>query len=196
MNIQLDNLFPTPVFSCDTDLDCVKLKEYVLGLNKNEVIRSNVGGKQTEFLTNEELQAEAIKPLVDFIGNMASSIGSEIPALSTNCIQSAWVNLSTNGDSGLRHVHGNSVLSGVFYVDVPAGSGNIMFERADSAGLVWNMDNKSPFTSESAQYVAKTGKLIIFPSWLPHYVTKNFCDETRISISFNLTHLTGLRYAA
>ena len=188
MNIQLDNLFPTPIFSCDTNIDCNKIKDYILTLNKDEVIKSNDGGKQTSFLTNEELQAEDIKPLFDFITTMALSIGDELPALRTNCLESAWINLNSKGDSNLRHIHGNSILSGVFYVDVPPGSGNLMFERADSASLVWNMDNKSPFTSESVQYVAKTGKIIIFPSWLPHYVTRTFCDDTRISLSFNLTY--------
>jgi uncharacterized protein (TIGR02466 family) len=187
MNIQLDNLFPTPVFSCDTELDCAPIKDYINKLNKDYVIKSNVGGRQTDFLTSEELGAEELKPLFAFIAELAEAIGKEMPAIQTNMIESVWVNFSSKGNTNLRHVHGNSVLSGVFYVDVPQGSGNLIVERADNAGLVWNMDNRTPQTCESQQYVATTGKLILFPSWLPHRVTETFCEDTRISISFNLT---------
>ena len=39
---------------------------------------------------------------------------------------------------------------------------------------------------EYFDYQVKVGDLILFPSWLPHFVLPNTSEENRISISFNI----------
>ena len=42
------------------------------------------------------------------------------------------------------------------------------------------------FTSADISVEPELGKLIIFPSWLVHYVQNNLDDSDRISIAFNI----------
>ena len=78
-----------------------------------------------------------------------------------------------------HHINVNSlinspILSGVYYVTAPKECGVITFQYPIN------------------QYLDKTywikpepGLFILFPSSLPHYVTRNNSEEKRISISFN-----------
>jgi uncharacterized protein (TIGR02466 family) len=43
-------------------------------------------------------------------------------------LDSLWVNLLKSGGHHSGHIHPHSILSGTFYVEVPAGSGAIRFE--------------------------------------------------------------------
>ena len=41
------------------------------------------------------------------------------------------------------------------------------------------------WNSTGAMIKIKEGDLILFPSWVPHYVDKNNTDKERISLAFN-----------
>ena len=41
----------------------------------------------------------------------------------------------------------------------------------------------------------KEGKIIIFPSWLMHYVDPNPNDSTRVSIAFNAKYISNYEYS-
>ena len=43
------------------------------------------------------------------------------------------------------------------------------------------------FNSMTWEVTPEEGKLMIWPSWLLHYVKPNLSDDTRISIAFNTT---------
>tara|TARA_B100000029_G_scaffold423015_1_gene430027 strand:- start:50 stop:631 length:582 start_codon:yes stop_codon:yes gene_type:complete len=82
-----------------------------------------------------------------------------------------WFNISKHGDSTRLHNHNQkALLSGVFYLDVPKDSGNIIFKNSKKKEL---------------EIKAEAGKIIFFPPELDHYVTINNSKNKRISISFN-----------
>lgn len=89
----------------------------------------------------------------------------------------AWATVHEGGVSHLAHCHPNSVVSGVYYVKMPEGSGSIIFD--DPRGPLPPFDTKltiRPFI----------GDLVLFPSWLMHQVSQNIGSEERISIAFNI----------
>lgn len=103
-------------------------------------------------------------------------------------IRQYWANVNAPYEYNMRHNHSPNHLSGVYYVRVPANSGNIRFfdERrtktvTDPYSAVETDLSKSCYTLEPTE-----GMLLIFPSWLDHIVGQNRSDETRISISFNI----------
>jgi uncharacterized protein (TIGR02466 family) len=50
--------------------------------------------------------------------------------------------------------------------------------------------------AQAAEYGAKEGLLLVFPSWLQHAVQPNRSDSDRVSISFNLGYRpVGMRQA-
>ena len=108
-------------------------------------------------------------------------------------IISMWANIhgSKNGGFHDLHLHPNSYLSCVFYINVPEGSGNIFFEdpRECKNMVVWDSkhfsDNYEKY--RSWQFTPKTGMIIVFPSYLRHKVKRGkFKDgEHRIVVSAN-----------
>ena len=64
-------------------------------------------------------------------------------------------------------------VSFVYYVTYPKGSGNLIFD----------FDVLSKRVCKSIE--PKVGQLILFPTYIPHYTTRNVSDEIRISISGN-----------
>jgi uncharacterized protein (TIGR02466 family) len=77
-------------------------------------------------------------------------------------------------------------LSGVYYLNVPRDSGEIVF-RDPRPGA-----NHAPYRlfkddGDSEAFMPTEGLVILFPSYLEHFVLPNRSDGDRISMSFNLT---------
>lgn len=89
-----------------------------------------------------------------------------------------WASVHSGASNHPSHVHANAVVSAVFYVRVPEGSGPICF--MDPRGRI------PPFERQ-VRHTPSDGELLIFPPWLPHAVASGGeGDDARISISFNL----------
>jgi uncharacterized protein (TIGR02466 family) len=91
------------------------------------------------------------------------------------------------GDMHTRHCHPNSILSGVFYLEVPKGSSPIIFHDPrpfrDSMQLPRKEDNS--ITSEIITYAPEDGDFVIWESWIHHQVPKNQSEAERITLVFN-----------
>ena len=98
-----------------------------------------------------------------------------------------WFSVNSYGDHTTLHNHRDSVLSGVFYVDIPdENMGKINFERSDDISyFLPPLESYNNFTGERASYQPETGRVLIFPSWLKHSVDTNRSKKNRISVSFN-----------
>lgn len=101
----------------------------------------------------------------------------------------SWINLNQNNNITRPHLHSNSLLSGVLYIKCK-NSGPIVFMHpvmAHQYVINPNMIKEyNKFTSAEMSVIPEIGKLIIFPSWLVHYVENNLDDSDRISIAFNI----------
>tara|TARA_Y100001970_G_scaffold10664_1_gene12558 strand:- start:149 stop:772 length:624 start_codon:yes stop_codon:yes gene_type:complete len=108
--------------------------------------------------------------------------------LATLRITESWLNKTKPGEHHHSHFHANSYLSGILYIScLPNdhinfsnrlhGLGNNMeFPRKKST--VWNVNTLQQNVTE--------GDLIIFPSWIIHYVDWNETKNMdRISLAFN-----------
>ena len=90
-------------------------------------------------------------------------------------INEYWFNISRPGESTGWHDHKKGAkLSGVYYIDVPNNSGNILFST-DGSKNKCNWEIKS-----------QTGEMILFRANQKHAVGVNRSSEDRISFSFNL----------
>ena len=80
-------------------------------------------------------------------------------------------NMSTN-----THNHTNTYVSAVVYVEVPQGSGSIVFKPK------LNQYDNGAYLSK---FAPEKGVYYMFPGYLDHFVTRNKSDEFRISLSLN-----------
>lgn len=104
-------------------------------------------------------------------------------------IKEMWLNKNGPGDFNKAHIHPNAILSGAYYVRTPENSGNIEFYDPVPARLmnVYPVKTHKRINAQAAEYKAREGLLVIFPSWLQHAVQPNKSDEFRVSLSFNVS---------
>lgn len=103
-------------------------------------------------------------------------------------LQNYWVHATPPGEITQHHDHKPGVLSGVYYVDKPENSGDLVFVDVNPyhayrpAVLPGTSD---PISRPEITMPADNGTMLVFPSWLPHRVPRNDSDRRRVSVSFN-----------
>ena len=98
-----------------------------------------------------------------------------------------WGNILKPGETHPPHTHSNNFLSGVFYLNSDAKTGIIFQDPRPAADvLVPRKKTKTNENSNLLSYTSNTNRLILFPSWLLHWVPTNKSNRDRISISFNV----------
>mgnify|MGYP006216310181 CR=1 FL=1 len=98
---------------------------------------------------------------------------------------------NNKGDYNVSHVHPNSFLSGVFYLNTYEDAGDLVFHHHAK-----NIDyHKQPidafkenvnYNSDYWRVTPEDGDLIVFPSFLNHSVEENKNDYPRMVLSFNI----------
>jgi uncharacterized protein (TIGR02466 family) len=103
-------------------------------------------------------------------------------------LDSLWVNVMDKGSIHAAHLNPHSVISGTFYVEVPAGAADIRFEDPRLAMMMAAPPKKERAKRQNQTFVRvspKPGTLLLWESFLRHEVLPNGARGKRISISFN-----------
>ena len=106
-------------------------------------------------------------------------------------LQSVWGNVANRGSFNMVHVHPSSQVSAILYVKGGQKQGDVRFHNPlglTSKMLELSCGDSEEFTDYNVDrwYVSPMrGRLIIFPSYIPHDVLMNKTDEDRISIAMN-----------
>jgi len=161
-------------------------------LSNKGVSKSNVGGWHSE----EDLLkwgGGGVKWLQSWIVNSVGSLSSAISggeSYQGKLELNAWANVNTYGNYNNIHTHPACAWSGVYYVKV--GELNADYPKSGSiefldprAGSEMVLSPKIPFGREKI-IQPKEGEIIIFPSWLKHWVHPYWGLGKRISIAFNV----------
>jgi uncharacterized protein (TIGR02466 family) len=143
------------------------------------------GGKQTRNLSLNEFPDlryifNQIEPIVD---NIVKSWGVTIPTK----LKHFFINIDDTNSYTTSHCHYNSILSGVFYIQVPEQSGNITFERPDNQEYHFKGQELNAYSYSFFTLPPRENMLLLFPSFIKHRVElhKFSNDQKRISISFD-----------
>jgi uncharacterized protein (TIGR02466 family) len=183
-SLTADLIFPTIVWRKQLTYDNVELKEYINDLQSSTNGRSlsNVTGWQSESFSTLPDKFNDLQILIDEnIRQVCKE--TDLPPLR---FDNVWYNINTPGGYNSIHNHPWSVISGVYYVDVPISNmGDIIFHRADESQYYLNDNVNTFFGGNRTVYQSTTGVLLLFPSWLKHSVSGNTSNQNRISLSFN-----------
>ena len=90
---------------------------------------------------------------------------------------SGWSVVLKKGGYQKRHIHPESVVSGVIYIKLPTETAD---EDKKEGNLVFPSNNMRMVTPQE-------GMAVLFPSYLPHETVPINSDDERICIAFNLT---------
>ena len=103
-------------------------------------------------------------------------------------LDALWVNILKPGAGHSGHIHTHSVLSGTYYVAMPAGASALKLEDP-RLPLMMTAPPRRADAEESAKTFVylrpEPGDLVIWESWLRHEALPNGAKDKRISISFN-----------
>lgn len=179
----VQSLFPTPVavFSLDQGLNLAE-QQFVT----SQETRRSMGNTMT--LNVDVLNSPDLSRLKQFIQQSLNLYFENIYKPKTTCsieITQSWINYTRSGEYHHRHDHPNSILSGVYYIDVDDAHDSIFFFNREFRQIQIVPTEHNMFNSDSWQFPVKTNNLLIFPSSIPHMVTTTKTSKTRISLAFN-----------
>ena len=179
-----------PDFEDHKEIFLSAVREYKEQNPTKETPRSNVGGYQSPDTVHG---INELRPLLEFICQMSFKACADLDFVDCDvALTSAWLNINDSRQCmNSEHVHGDTY-SGVFYLSAPEGSGKLSIVNP-AINCMWQgiqlTEKKNQFTGESIKTEPEEGNIILFPSYIPHYVETNNHDEERISISFNVIAL-------
>ena len=187
--------FPTPVWALQ--LDNYKsineqMYEFIKTSQTNDqkgISKSNIRGWHSkDFNMQENEPKNFIKFILPAIEQVITDMNWEKQKQSIN-INNMWAIINTGGSANLRHQHGNSTISGAYYVRAPKNSGDIVFYDPRPAPVYTYPKALNPnlLNAQVNGISPKEGALVLFPSYLDHSVNENLSNEERIVISFNIS---------
>lgn len=187
-------IFVTSVFKRKLCLNIDVLRKQILKHIKKRINKglsvSNIGGQQYSIkdLFLEELENSILENASLYLEHLGY-IKKELN------ISTIWANINGYKDFNLQHNHGTSILSGVYYLDVPENSGNLVFVNPAIEMLGLQDDflasKHTTFTSSKCTMIPNEDDLFLFPSWLNHYVLPNLNKtKKRVSLAFNIDYKT------
>jgi len=199
--VKTELLFPTPLWieeECGVDRD--KLKQFISLVRQEDPegrVATNYGGWQSHDFIDSVMLNNPLREIRDKILQIAYLACDEWGFQDyTLKITNLWLNVNGKGHYNNLHTHAGSVLSGVYYVDVPSCcSGHINFHNRFEDMMLkesWGCDaNFNKYQNEHYNRTdyfmdPKDDMMILFPSWLQHSVSKSASDDDRISLSFNI----------
>lgn len=185
--------FATPVWECPVSgIDNDEIKQYCLKVRdkKPGVVISNRGG----WHSNELLfpVPDSLQSLIDDMTVFVNDVCYRYTGTQLK-FGNMWININGHHDYNLLHDHQKSILSGVYYVDVPdENMGNLVLHRGDNAEFFLKDVNEPTMANAlNCTKPPKTSTFYLFPSWIKHHVERNESQKERISIAFNFVPLNA-----
>ncbi|PUB13605.1 TIGR02466 family protein [Yoonia sediminilitoris] len=193
-----EKLFSTPLFRFHVP-DHAKLNKTLL--EEGEALRARSGGVEKSNrggwhsagnLFEEEMPGTTIlRGLAqEAVMNATRKCGAKADLDELRLKLFAWMNANPVGGYNAPHTHPGAHWSGVYYVSQPkvesGNSGMIEFLDPRTDLPNWRLLNASAFKLKK-KIRPMPGEMVIFPSYLVHWVYPNEADMERVSVAFNAT---------
>lgn len=183
-------LFPIPIYISKIE-DISKAKEQVkhlefkrLGIDNGD---STINKRILDDPAFQQMRSDIMKHVENFTKN-SLKISNHIVFK----IQNSWAMKHKKGDFSQNHLHVNSILSGIVYLDVDKISGNLVLHKDPNYSNLFPpaidlpFDERNIFNSKTWSFTPEEGQIFIFPSNLTHSVETSMSDNLRYCIAFNL----------
>ena len=196
-------LFSTPVFVYDvpeTDALNRELAERLQAeaTSSAGLVRSNRGGWHSPpdlAQRAEPCFGAVVQMIVNHVDETMQNLSEAMrltPRPNWRYSPQAWAMVMRDGDYTIMHDHGTSHWSVSYYVD--AGDSN--YERHPESGLLALVDPRryirpipgfGDFNMTEFTVRPKSGRLVVFPSWIQHFVHPYRGTRPRVAIACNVS---------
>jgi uncharacterized protein (TIGR02466 family) len=184
---KIETWFPKSVLLVD-NLLMDRLSTYSFVLEK--IFQNNVTNRNN-FLKVDSLHDTDFKlenhpefnGLIEAISSFSKIYSDKLGFRRTLALKNIWANISYQNDYLLPHVHPNSIISGVFYIEAPAESTITFFDNINT--MFDDAEEPSYFSYKHCTYECKPGRLLLFKSDFLHG-TSSQPEGRKIVVSFNI----------
>tara|TARA_B100000287_G_scaffold86022_1_gene78639 strand:- start:1449 stop:2072 length:624 start_codon:yes stop_codon:yes gene_type:complete len=188
MSNEIVPLFSTPLYKSSVDVGFIDTA--FLQTLEYEQYPDGTGwtSKDVHILLSDPFQK--LKELVDQHMRMYCFEFLKLEGCDVKHCQS-WINLHKPGNHSPKHYHSNSCYSGGVYLDVPDGSGGLIFNQSHTQPTYITGTVKPPtsegnlFNADRWGFDVRRGDLFIFPSHLEHQTDVNTTNKNRYMVAFN-----------
>lgn len=99
----------------------------------------------------------------------------------------SWINMMHPGWHMEVHMHHYVIAAAVYYMQVPANSGDLLLYDPRGGDKYWSDKLVNGNTGRITHEIkAEAGKLVIFPGYLLHSTGVNYSPQTRLSFVLNI----------
>jgi uncharacterized protein (TIGR02466 family) len=170
--------------------DIIKIDNYNLESYCREQINISNKDSQSDHLN---LASKQLMPVTAAVLSACNKIYKELGFTNDYRVNvsKAWTSLNNSRYIDEVHIHRNSFFSAVYYVKATGTRDNGTLDLLTPDSGIRQVvhpeivSNYNSFNSDKWSIIPETGKLVIFPSWIMHYVTANISNKDRISIAFD-----------
>jgi uncharacterized protein (TIGR02466 family) len=181
-------LFPTPIYC--SHIDDLDYEECRSGISMANFVNVREG----MFLSSNEYFLDAMPRLKQkIIDNVNTFLFKKLNLIPFEYyFPDSWFVKVVPDGCGDRHIHANSLYSGVVYIDVHDNETGIRFYSGESNrvsdSVKYNIGIKeyNHFNSKSWEFLPRNGDIFIFPSYAAHEVVTNTSNRDRYSFAFNI----------
>ena len=136
------------------------------------------------------LEIPGLEQLREFCQSCINLYTKDICKVSDNFyLTNSWTTNNSTGVGHKRHVHPNSIISGVFYFDADETTAPATFHCKSPIfkdfAFEYHYTDHTIFNSSNWSFPVKTGSVLIFPSWVEHGSLPNELASNRRLIGFN-----------
>ena len=183
------DLFPTRIWQASLPALAPHLQQWIAAVLALRAAHPQAAGRTNRQGWNSEdmsiLEQPVFAPLRQAIHAGCAAALGEMGVRGGGFALQSWINLHNRGGFNFLHVHEGCLLSGCFYLSVPAGSGKLVFRDPRPGVIHGYVKGAVPNGYSDIRLAPETGLLVLFPCWMEHFVEPHESDEPRISISFN-----------
>jgi uncharacterized protein (TIGR02466 family) len=187
-------LFPTPMFTGmlpDMSM-CDRIETRVRALRASGNGHSSPKRGSPAWMSTDDLHT--LPQMKEFVDVVMVEAGKVLDAYTvqrdSHYITNMWANITHPNHRQNMHVHPNCLLSGLVYIKAPPNCGPTMFAspRRFSKNLEPKYRERNDLNSDFILFPAERGRMLIWPSHIPHAVEQGTADETedRIVVPFNI----------
>jgi uncharacterized protein (TIGR02466 family) len=163
-----------------------------------EYTMSDASGAVYDFLSSVDknvLHRPEFKAVHGVVTKEIEAYAREVLGVARNVelyVTNSWINVYGRGQSAGAHVHGNSVFSGVLYLDVSENTGDIVFHRDVLSPIPFppaldlDVAQFNIYNCKSWSYKPKRNDVVLFPSVVMHSADPNQSDDERWCLAFNV----------
>ena len=141
------------------------------------------------------------KYILDKLPDLKNSILEQVNFFVHSCLMvsnvqfyflNSWLVKHYPEDWAHEHVHPNSLLSGVYYLETPKDCGNIIFVKGHDNNEIFpvaispDVTELNHLNSREFSFPVSPNKLLIFSSNLTHKIERNKSKQNRYTLAFNL----------